>query len=429
VLTPHILYSSSSSPAHIIHTFFLHSNKKKCSMCKHTDTPDTQQTDKPHALQQPPLDDIVVIEFTDFADTTSISALQKTRSPLSEVAINRQPASVDKQEQLAQLLAAGQITQQECEQLLFKEDVAQHLTETAINATNNTAKSGKRKSLIPSLNFMLVEGRDIYKEVQSAASDAAATAAAAVKKAQAESSANLDNLREAAKAKQDYTASVIANSRGKGMEMLSSSRSAIETMSDDPKSAFFDAWNTSAAKVQAAIDEQKKRFGQTEAEDILPYSDNSDNAAAYRKHEMLIDVHDDWLKTQSQKDVRSLLRQEPRLPRDVDRDIVLRAGVLPAPSGGQLILLEMAEHYDPDDEHSEFNLFGGTPAELRAAQERQALEVVMGRKRKKTQLLKMEKQTSTLVKLEKKNRRRSSTNRDNLLAIQRKLQALEDVDI
>lgn len=387
-------------------------------------TPATQQPQPVPAISRQD-DDEIVIDFTDFAIFCGTSSDSETkpaqsRSVLSEVDTNR----FDVGGQLALLLQQGAITQEECEQLLYKEDVAQHLTEKAITATNeSTSKAHRRRSLMPmpmpmplDVSSIFSKVNDSVKEVQSVASDAAKL-----------SCANFENLREVAKAKQDYTASIIGGA-------ITTGRGAIGTISNDPKSALIDAittsrdvFHTSAAKVQAAIDEQKKRFQDPESEDILPYDDSSDNAAAYRKHEMLIDVHDHWLKGQSQKDVRSLLRQQPRLPRSVAADIILRAGVLPAPTGHQLAILEMAEKHDPAD--ADADTFDCTPAQLRAAQERQVLEVAMGRKRKKTQLLKMEKQTGTLVKLEKKNRRRSSTNRDNLLAIQRKLLALNDVDV
>merc|ERR1711998_661430 len=36
-------------------------------------------------------------------------------------------------------------------------------------------------------------------------------------------------------------------------------------------------------------------------DDIIQYVEGEDNAQTYWKHEMLIDVHDDWLKQQSKK--------------------------------------------------------------------------------------------------------------------------------
>jgi hypothetical protein len=95
---------------------------------------------------------------------------------------------------------------------------------------------------------------------------------------------------------------------------------------------------------------------------ILLYSEGKDNAAAYRTHEMIRDVNEDWLKAQSLKDVKQTLQRWNRLPRNLMQDIHIRSGVLPAPAGEQQRLLKMVNGEEP---------FRGTKAQLQAYNQNQ----------------------------------------------------------
>lgn len=182
-----------------------------------------------------------------------------------------------------------------------------------------------------------------------------------------------------------------------------------------------EAINSSTNSIQS-WSKKKGFFNCNENEDILPYCDDSDNAATYRTHEMLLDVHQDWLKEQAQKDVHSMLKRWNRLPQGLCKDIELRAGVLPAPAGEQRWLLEMAN--TPQEE------FVGTAAQRRAAQERASLEVSIERKRRKTQLLKMLQNATTLHEARNVATRRVGgcrIHQSQVLAIKRRLHDLDDL--
>jgi len=96
----------------------------------------------------------------------------------------------------------------------------------------------------------------------------------------------------------------------------------------------------------------------------------------------LLDQHQDFIEKQAQKDVKGILGPQRRrtLSKDVQQDIQLRGGVLPAPT---------EERQQINDKSDRF--FVGTEAQLRAAKERKELDSALASKRRKSQLQKMQK--------------------------------------
>jgi len=360
-------------------------------------------------------DDEVVIDFTDFADPTSAAEnegkLQTEFPVLSAIDTNCSRTS------------------------LTRRSRNRHATAFPVKAATS--------SLFSSVTATAATAAAAMKEVRSAANGGISL------------STNLDTLREAARAKHEEAQAL-------SQAMLSSGRSAVSTAASQASEAAAACATTvtaTAAQCEAAAAERlrglaadtegtlasaadfaKRRYAEATdpygreggvAEDILSYdaSGRADNAAAYRRHEMCRDVHDDWLRVQAGKDVRGLLaaRKWRRLPRDLDADIVTRAGVLPAPTGVQRLVLDLVLAGEEDDEDNDDDDAGDmaiTPAQRRAARERLQLESSIGSKRKKTQLLKMRRRSAVLVKLDA-----SSTARFNQVAIERKLKALEHVQL
>jgi len=281
-------------------------------------------------------------------------------------------------------------------QKLFRDlkDIEDGIDLVANSAIVSTDSSKPRRLSVKSLTGLSRDMCKMSTTLQQTARQAAATASATASAAASKELQLLKQRKIAAEREfsnlRDATFQTAETTTSGAKELLqgaisraqSTAKTATEVVNSNAKSGLEAVGGALESFKEGGIGIFKPGVDIIEGDDIVAYTEGEDNAAVYRTHEHMRDVHDHFLTKQAGKDVRTLLQSKcaKRLPTKLQDDIRLRAGVLPAPTGEQQQLLELVKQKQT---------FSGTKGQLRAARERLDLEEAFKRNRKRQQLKKM----------------------------------------